>query len=53
MKDDDLYSNFLNALTDLCNHYGIGITENAVLFLMEREDYDSVYRLTEQGSLTT
>ncbi|WP_158092921.1 hypothetical protein [Acetobacter sp. DsW_059] len=53
MPDKDRYSNFLSALTDLCNQHGVGITENAVLFLMEREDYDSVYRLTEQGSLTT
>lgn len=43
---------FLSDLTDLCNRHGVGITGEADLFLMDREDYDRVYSMTENGRIT-
>ena len=43
---------FLDELTKLSTKHGIGITEGAVLFVLEKEDYDSRYRIDHESNLS-
>jgi hypothetical protein len=43
---------FLDDLTILCRKYGIGITGELQLFLMEWDDYDRIYRVGDASRFT-
>jgi hypothetical protein len=43
---------FLSELTELSMKYGIAITGNPVLFVMEREDYNFPYRIDNESNLS-
>ncbi len=43
---------FLSELTEISAKYGIGITGKPVLFMMEKEDYQSAYRIDDEGNLS-
>ncbi len=43
---------FLAALTELSIQHGIAIGETPVLFMMEREDYDSAYSIDAESNLS-
>lgn len=42
---------FLAALTALSRQYGIGITGDAQLFVMERDDYERIYRAGRESQV--
>lgn len=42
---------FTRELSDLCRRYGIGITDNAVLFVMEQDDYQLNYSARDGSTL--
>ena len=50
--DDEKTKEFLASLTELSIRYGIAITGNAQLFIMEPEDYDTVYRVDSESRLS-
>lgn len=43
---------FLAALTELSIEHGIAIGGTPVLFMMEREDYDSAYSIDAESNLS-
>ncbi len=42
---------FLHALTELSRSLGIGITGEPTLFLMDRDDYDRLYKIDGESKL--
>ena len=50
MSAGDLKS-FARDLSELCRHYGLGLT-GAVVFEMERDDYRLSYEIDEDGRLS-
>jgi hypothetical protein len=43
---------FIRDLSDLCRKHGIGITGDAILFVMESIDYQLSYQVDEGSSLS-
>ena len=43
---------FLATLTKLSIQHGVALTGTPVLFMMEREDYDSVYSIDAESNLS-
>lgn len=42
---------FTRELSDLCRRYGVGLTGNAVLFVMEQDDYQLNYSARDGSTL--
>jgi len=51
-KDMDRANEFLTMLTDLSIQHGVALTGTPVLFMMEREDYDSAYSIDDESNLS-
>jgi len=50
LKETNL-EGFLQKLSELSQQYGIAITGDPVLFVMEQEDYALLYRVDEESAL--
>ena len=42
---------FTRELSDLCRRYGVGLSGNAVLFVMEQDDYQLNYSARDGSTL--
>ena len=51
-SEPEKLNEFLAALSELSAKYGIGITGDPVLFVMEKDDFAFAYRVDPESNLT-